>query len=238
MDYFYTPPDHIKGNSLFLDGKEYHHLAMVLRKRVGEKIFVLDGRGTTSEVKLKSMTSKQAQGEIVATHYLLLESTIEISLAIAVLKNPSRMDFLVEKCTELGVKRILSMRTEHTIAQHAKVERLQKIARAAMKQSGRSVLPVISACKTFEEVLEELKNAEGKFLLYEKQEKSKFLGTKLHQRKNVKSIALVVGPEGKFTEEEVEKTKKRGFVCVSLGKRRLRAETAAIVSVAYTFGSL
>ena len=157
------------------------------------------------------------------------EPDLDVKLAVALLKNPSRFDFLVEKCTELGVREIFPMRTERTIVSKVHTDRLEKIALAAMKQCGRSFLPPIHSPMDFHEALTYLKACERKFITHEKAVEMIY-GVKAVDAGS-KTVGILVGPEGGFTEGEVQSAAQCGFQPLSLGSRRLRSETAAIVLV-------
>jgi 16S rRNA (uracil1498-N3)-methyltransferase len=229
MDYFYTPPSSIRSTTLIIQGEELHHLSKVLRKKVGETIVVVDGKEHAYKAILESITRSSADCKILETIHRFNEPDIEVKLAFTLLKNPSRMDFLVEKCTELGVREFIPMWTERAIVPKAHTERLQKIALSAMKQCGRSYLPPIHTLMSFLDALTYLKDCEERFIMHEMAS-----GRTAAQRKTSvrwRSVGVLVGPEGGFTEEEVQVAQSAGFVPFSLGPRRLRSETAAIASV-------
>jgi 16S rRNA (uracil1498-N3)-methyltransferase len=228
MDYFYTPPPFIKGNIISIEGEELHHLSKVLRKKVGDEIFVVDGFGEGYRVALQSITRSEAKGEIQEVRHHWNEPDVDITLAFALLKNPSRIDVMIEKCTELGVREFYPMTTERTIAARLHRERLQKIALSAMKQCGRSYLPPIHPLLNFTDALSLLRNRERKFITHETAEVPKNGERKDAVKGRGKTVAALIGPEGGFTEDEVQSAVENGFRVLSLGPRRLRSETAAI----------
>jgi 16S rRNA (uracil1498-N3)-methyltransferase len=229
MDYFYTPPSLIKSKSLSIQGEELHHLSKVLRKKVGEMIIVVDGKDHAHKVVIHSISRSSTECKILQTFHRFNEPNVEVKLAFALLKNPSRVDFLVEKCTELGVQELIPMHTERTIVSKVHIERLQKIALSAMKQCGRSYLPPIHTLMSLLDTLTYIKDCEGRFIMHEMASER----TAAQRKTNVqwRSVGVLVGPEGGFTEEEVQAAQSAGFVPFSLGPRRLRSETAAIASV-------
>jgi 16S rRNA (uracil1498-N3)-methyltransferase len=148
---------------------------------------------------------------------------------VGILKNSSRFDFLVEKTTELGVQRIVPLLTARTIPRHARTDRWQKLALAAMKQSGRSVLPAVDELTPFADFLAGNPRASHRFLPHEA-----VASPTLREAgggRPMSSVIVCVGPEGGFTEAEVTLAESAGFLPVSLGPRRLRTETAAVSSV-------
>src|SRR5207237_291502 len=143
----------ISKDSLLLDGEEFSHLVHVMRKKEGDEIRVVDGMGTAYDVQLGAVTKHMVRCGILETHSHHHEPSRLVTLGVGVLKNPSKFDFLVEKSTELGVHEIIPLQTERTIPHHAKVERWQKLALAAMKQCGRSYLPIVRTLTTLDELI-------------------------------------------------------------------------------------
>jgi 16S rRNA (uracil1498-N3)-methyltransferase len=228
MDYFYTPPSLIRNTSLVIQGDELHHLSKVLRKKVGETIIVVDGKEHAYKAVLESISRSSAECKILETFHRFNEPDIEVRLAVALLKNPSRLDFLVEKCTELGVREFIPVRTERTIVSKVHTERLQKIALSAMKQCGRSFLPPVHSSMDFGEVLTYLRSCEWKFITHEKAHEMIAVGRRKVAAGIPETVGVLVGPEGGFTDGEIQAGVESGFKPVSLGLRRLRSETAAI----------
>jgi 16S rRNA (uracil1498-N3)-methyltransferase len=225
MDYFYTPPSFVRGTALVIQGEELHHLSKVLRKKVGETIIVVDGEEHAYRAVLQSISRSSADCKILETFHRFNEPDIEVKLAFALLKNPSRMDFLVEKCTELGVREFIPIHTERTIVSKVHTERLQKIALSGMKQCGRSFLPPIHSPMDFLEALICLNGCERRLITHEKADKMISVGG------HSQTVGVLVGPEGGFTDGEVQAAVEHRFKPVSLGPRRLRSETAAMVVV-------
>jgi 16S rRNA (uracil1498-N3)-methyltransferase len=174
------------------------------------------------------LSKRVAEGKILDSYKNHNEPDQHVSIAVGLLKNPSRYDFLVEKVTELGVKEIIPLTTSRTISFHAKTERWQKLALAAVKQSCRSYLPRISDTINLEELLNKSQNFDRKIIFHEKAD---HLFSKEKDGNDMKrSTLILIGPEGGFSDEEVELCVKSGFNLYSLGERRLRTETAAIVA--------
>ena len=230
MEYFYTPPHNISTDSLTIEGEELSHLAHVMRKTAGESIRVVDGAGHAYEATIEEISKRIARCSIKSTHPRLHEPNLDITLAVGLLKNPSKFDFLVEKCTELGVNSFFPLISERTIPSHAKTDRWQKLALAAMKQSGRCVLPKIHEPLHFNEFVSSTPSSSLKLIPHEKI-KTPSLGELALQKTNT-SIVICIGPEGGFSDEEIAYAESAGFLPVSLGDRRLRTETAAIVAAA------
>ena len=231
LDYFYCPQEHIAGNTVVIQGEEFSHLVHVMRKREGDEIRVVDGRGTAYDVRIEHVKHRTAQGSIHQTYVRHHESPFNVTLAAGVLKNPSKFDFLVEKVTELGVRQIIPLLTERTIPNHAKVDRWQKIALAAMKQSCRSYLPLVGGLTSIDDIVRDKKFYDLRLIAHEKI-KSGFSLDSI-QMTAQSSVLILIGPEGGFSDEEIRMCETAAFSSISLGERRLRTETAAIVVAAF-----
>lgn len=237
MENFYTEKEKIQQNFLFIENEEAHHLSKVLRKIVGDKIFVTDGADNQYEVEIRTIHQNLVECEILRHFFRKNESWIDLSLAFSVLKNPARNDWIIEKGTEIGIRKFIPIFTSRTIAQSAKIERWQQIALSSMKQSGRSFLPKIEHEKKFHNLVTESFEYNLKLIPHEQTDTTLFIGEVLRFQKNAKQILIVVGPEGGFSNEEILFAEKNNFIQTSLGKRRLRAETAAIVSSTLIIGA-
>ncbi len=230
MDYFYCSPENISGTSLVIDGEEFAHLVHVMRKKEGDEIRVVDGRGSAYDVRLGEIKKKMVHATIHRVHDRHHEPARDVLIAVGILKNPSKFDFLVEKVTELGVNRIVPLVTERTIPHHAKIDRWQKLALAAMKQCGRAFLPAVEKLTPLSEFLSRPFTADLKMVAHEKA--SHVLSVDHLLDKRHRSVVLLIGPEGGFSEQEIEHASQKGFIPVNLGERRLRTETAATVLAA------
>ncbi len=231
MDYFYTQPEKIATASLIIDGDEFTHLTHVMRKRVGDTIRIVDGLGTAHDAVIKEITKKTATAAILKTYKNHNEHAVALTLAVGILKNPSRFDFLVEKVTELGVKEIVPLQSERTISERVKIDRWQKLALAAMKQAGRSHLPAVREMTTLDEFLNSINSFDLSVVAHEKPYRNSLIGNR-ELTTNSHSIAVIIGPEGGFSDEEVESCVNAGCRSLYLGERRLRTETAAIATAA------
>lgn len=231
MEYFYASPTAIQGDTLFIEGEEFVHLTHVMRKTRGETVMVVDGAGTAYEVTIRETADRRAVCTVLSVHPRLHEPAREVHLGVAVLKNTSNYDLLVEKCTELGVRSITPLLTERTIPRHARPDRWQKIALSAMKQSGRCILPTVHPLKSLGEFLQWGDPNWLKLIPHEKIQGAAIVDV-VELSGSDRIIALCIGPEGGFSEEEVRTAVREGFRPVGLGPTRLRTETAAIVATA------
>jgi 16S rRNA (uracil1498-N3)-methyltransferase len=232
MDYFYVRQEDISSHGLILRGDESKHLIRVMRKNIGDRIFATDGNDTMYEAVIAGYGNTDTRCDIAAIHRKYNEPVLDITLAVSLLKNPSRFDYLVEKATELGVRTIIPLLSERTIPQHEKHDRLENIALAAMKQCGRSWLPRIQPLHKYETLADNSSHWQLKFIPHEKTDSLQTISSELKNHDDLHSVLIVIGPEGGFSENEVALAEHNGFKLISLGLRRLRTETAAVVTMA------
>ena len=239
--------DEILGSqgSVTITGAEAKHIATVLRMGPGERIVLLDQAGGRFLAVIKELNRRRVLVDLERPLPSPGPSPVRLTLCQALIKsNP--MDLLVEKTSELGVDRILPYIADRTVvkvdaekARH-KVRRWQEIAQSAAKQSDRAMPAAIGPLQSFDELLAGLQTeSDLKILLWE-QEDTRTLKDLL-SISPASGVLAMVGPEGGFTEREVTAAWRAGFVPVSLGRRILRAETAAITLVAilqYEWGDL
>ena len=228
MEYFYTPPECVTVPTLTISGEEFSHMTHVMRMREGDALRVVDGAGNTYDARITSITARSAACMITAHHARLHESPLGLTLGAGMLKNPSRFDYLVEKSAELGVVRIVPLLTERTIPRHARTDRWQKLCVAAMKQSGRCILPRVEAPVPFPEFVSASRSASLKLIPHEQSTVPLASCVVAPEGQAV----VCVGPEGGFSDAEIALAQEAGFQAVSLGPRRLRTETAALAASA------
>jgi len=227
MEYFYVPPEAIQRNTICVEGEEFSHLTHVMRKHVGDIIHVTDGCGSVYQATIESIVRRTARCTVASKDRRTNEPTTSLTLAVALLKNPSRFETMVEKTVELGVARIIPLVTTRTISRNAKTERWRKITVGAMKQSLRCVLPTVVEPVSFSDFLASVPSDGNRFIPHQ-DEKHSFV--QLINTAKDSRTTVCIGPEGGFTEEEISAAVQCGFHPVSLGPRRLRSETAAIVA--------
>lgn len=212
-----------------LPESESGHAVRVLRKQPGDEIEVVDGKGTLYRCKLLTAHPKHAALEILETEYLPKVWRPNLTIAIAPTKNMDRMEWTVEKLVEIGIDKIVPLRCERSERKDIKIERLEKIAVSAMKQSLKAILPLVNATEPFRKFIDESRSAQClKFIAWcDRDCPRRLLAKALLPDQD--SIVLI-GPEGDFTPQEVAYALDAGFVPVTLGDNRLRTETAAIVA--------
>lgn len=224
-------------NYIIIDGEEFNHMVKVLRYKVGYEIIVCLNDGLDYRCTICSIDKKSAKARIDYVEKNEAVPDVKINLYQALPKG-DKLDLITQKCVELGVATINPFLSQYTNETKFKKERLEKIALEACKQCGRAQLPEISSLMDFDQMLDSI-DSEIIIMPYEHAQVGKI--SRIKNLKNAKSIAIIIGSEGGFCEEEVAKAKKKGAKIVSLGKRILRCETAAIVAqtlVMYEIGEL
>ena len=231
MPRFYIPNPHIQDGLLKIEGDEVKHIRKVLRLKAGDEILVFDGSGKEFEGTIveegRSSVTVKVQGIFSSKG----DSSLEVTLAQSLLKG-EKMDYLIQKATELGVKEIIPFFSSRSVPLLEKSRRpnrhhrWEKIAVEASKQCGRGVVPKIESLQDYSGMLRAASTDHLRLILWEGD------GIKLKEvleRSGEKTkIFFVIGPEGGFSQDEVDKAKRAGFVAVTLGKRILRAETASL----------
>lgn len=221
MIIFYHPT--IDENPTLLPEDEAHHAIKVLQKKQGDIIPIVDGKGNFYEAKIISI-HKKCEISILEKKYIKKRS-YHIHIAIAPTKNIERIEFFVEKCTEIGIDEISFLQCERSERKEIKVDRMQKIAIAAMKQSVQAYLPTLHPMKKLSTFFSEAKNETNKFIAHYQPENKNLID----HPSPFSSSLLLIGPEGDFTTNEIEQALKNKFELVNLGNTRLRTETAGII---------
>jgi 16S rRNA (uracil1498-N3)-methyltransferase len=241
----FVPPDRLRATPLTVTGDEHHHIARVLRARPGDAITLFDGAGREVEARIvrvgrdETELAADAPGE-PANGGTDAGAGAETPLVLlTAVPRGGRMDFLVQKCSELGVSRIAPVITARSVVrpEPGRRARWEKIAREAARQCGRADVPVVSAPDALATALAEPDLPERRLIL-----STDGAGRPLRALlAGPAPTALLIGPEGGFTAGEIDAARAAHFMPVSLGRRILRVETAAIVAVALAeeaFGAL
>jgi 16S rRNA (uracil1498-N3)-methyltransferase len=233
---FYTESKNISGDILEIKGDELKHLARVVRKKVRDVIEVVDGQGNLYVVVLTNISKQSAQGEIQKRTRYAGEPNFQLTLAQAIPKG-NRFDLVVEKGPEIGVSAFIPLLCEHSIVEGtaSRLSRWRKVAIAAMKQSIRSVLPEVTPAQTVHDVIRKKGLLKLGFIA-DSGDRARSLSEIIKELKQksfqLKSAIMLIGPEGGFSANEVEFALENGFHKFTLGRRRLRSETAGIVASA------
>jgi len=233
MTIFIPPEDIQRETQIPLSVDKSHYLISVLRSRAGDIVTVIDGRGKAYSAEIITVSDKKAFVKIVSEIAVDTESSFDLVLCQGILKG-EKMDMVIQKTTELGIKEIIPIITERSVVrQTRKTDRWRKIAEEAAEQCGRAVIPVIHEPMEYGKVLSSLPVNHG-FIFWEQGGQPL---SEAFQKTNSQSLVpnplfLFIGPEGGFTSEEVRLAEDKGLVRTTLGRRILRAETAAIAGVA------
>lgn len=223
MHVFFAEITH--GQPVILSEEESHHAVKALRLREGQQVVVTNGKGTWCSGIL---VSNHAKGSLISISETKQQSPrpFRLHLAVAPTKNIDRFEWLLEKATECGIDEITPLICEKSERTTLKHERLEKLLVAAMKQSMRAFLPKLNPMVKFNEFLK--KDFEGAKLVAHCRDLSRSSLSEAYQ--TGKNVIMMIGPEGDFSETEVQFALQKGFVPVSLGQHRLRTETAALAT--------
>lgn len=220
MHLFYAPEITDKTHDYSLSEEESKHCVRVLRLKQGSQVELLNGKGLSAIAEIDDDHPKKCRLKILSTEFF--PPNKEIHLALAPTKNMDRMEWLVEKATEIGLTKLSFLKCDHNERGQLKLDRLEKIAISAMKQSKRYYLPEITELVSFQSFVENHPNG--------------FIGhcypaEKIALNLISESKVFLIGPEGDFSENEVNLALQNGYQAVSLSDFRLRTETAALISV-------
>ncbi|WP_143961433.1 RsmE family RNA methyltransferase [Litoribacter populi] len=226
MQLFYHPE--LLSNTFQLSGEESKHLIKVLRKKTGDKIHFTDGKGKIALCTIQSISQKSATLKILEEK-VEPEKPYQIHLGIAPTKNADRMEWMTEKAVEVGLDKMILMKSDNSERNFLKSDRLEKKAVSAMKQSLKSVLTEITTGQEFGDIITDTHyESFEKFIAYVDESIPNHLFELANPKKN---YLILVGPEGDFSPEEIKAALDAGFKPCSLGSSRLRTETAGLVAI-------
>ncbi|SDK37702.1 16S rRNA (uracil(1498)-N(3))-methyltransferase [Natronincola ferrireducens] len=229
-------------------GEDVKHMSKVLRLTVGDTVELCDGEKYQYRAEIKSMDKNQVLLSIIEEEQLVTEPSIDVILYQGIPK-ATKMELIIQKTTELGIKEIIPVITNRTIVhfkdnkdKEKKVERWQKIAEEAAKQSKRGMIPSIHSPISFKEALEHSRQNHINIIAYEKESKQSIKNLlKSYGEKKIGRIGLWIGPEGGYEEEEIELALMEDIQAITLGPRILRTETAGLTVLSilmYDLGDL
>lgn len=225
MHLFYQPDF---ATTTFLNEEEAQHALRVLRMKVGEEIGLLDGKGNFSKAILVKTDKKNCEYKIQHSEYTAPLSPA-LHLALAPTKNADRVEWLVEKATEMGVASFSFFLSEHSERKNLNTERLEKIVISALKQSKGAWLPEIKPLQKYSDFLKNIPDQNRKVICHQEEGKSVPFDTLIQSPADT---IVLIGPEGDFSLEELSMARSAGFQPVTLGALRLRTETAALAACA------
>ncbi len=221
----------ITGDEVTIADEEQQHISKVLRMRSGDEIYVTDGEGTLArgDIRLEGkkvlLDTKEIQRELPAF-------SRRLHIAIAPTKNIDRIEFFTEKSTELGITEITFLQTAQSERKHLNIDKLRKQAMAASKQSLRTHFPVLNDVQKLTDFIKTV-NPAATFVAHcnEQLERSS-----LQEIAALKDLTVFIGPEGDFSESEIDLLASKGIKAISLGNQRLRTETAGLYVAAWNYG--
>ncbi len=232
MPRFFIDKNDIHGDALTISGEDAKHIIKVLRMREGENITLCDGDGYDYDAKIISTDKAALDVKILSKEKNNTEPEIEITLFQGLPKS-GKMEYIIQKCTELGINKIIPCIMERCVVKlnskediKKKTQRYQSIALAAAKQSERGIVPEVKDALTFDEAIESFDGYDFCFVPYENED-GLTLRDILKNADGAKSIAFIIGPEGGISDGEIEKIKEKNIPTVTLGRRILRTETAS-----------
>ena len=227
MHLFYTPSVSSANENFTLSEEESKHCIRVLRLGIGDKIVLIDGKGGWYNAVITDENPKRCVVKIVEVQQKMGNRTFRLHIAIAPTKNNDRMEWFIEKATEIGIDEVSLIECKNSERNVIKTERLEKVAVAAIKQSLKAYLPKINELLAFKKFIDSTTNFKGqKFIAHCNEAVSKVHLKTLYTKGE--EAFILIGPEGDFTTEEVKLALSNGFKEISLGSSRLRTETAAL----------
>jgi 16S rRNA (uracil1498-N3)-methyltransferase len=233
---FYIKPNSKKGDKIYVDGEEAHHILDVMRLQKGERVTAFDGTGKEYTGTIKDVVKKGVTIEVEETKEISTSKDYNITLAQSIPRK-EKVEYIIEKATELGVDRIIPMTTRRTVVKlkkekiAAKQKRWEKIAREASKQSGRNIITKIEKPVKFEDVLKKTRDYDLAIMPSVGHMERQALKILLSGFSG-SSILVFIGPEGGFDPAELDAAVHHGIKFVSLGENILKCDTAALATIA------
>ena len=231
MHIFYTPE--ISGNNYTLDETESKHCVRVLRLEKGDQITLVDGRGGFYTAEITYPNPKRCMVDVIKSELNFGFRNYQVHIAIAPTKSIERIEWFLEKATEIGISRVIPLLCRYSERKEIKADRLEKVMVSAMKQSLKAYLPQLDPLTKFSDFISQPFDGQ-KFIAHCDEQHRDLLKKMVVPKQN---YLILIGPEGDFSSEEIELAIKAGFHPVSLGDSRLRTETAGVVAC-HTFNLL
>lgn len=223
MQIFYAPDIE---STLVLPEEESGHCVRVMRLAEGDEIMITDGKGNFYRASITNAHPKHCQVEITSSWQPEKPWDAYIHIAVAPTKNMDRMEWFAEKATEIGIDEITCLNCRFSERKEVKTARLEKILVSAMKQSQKALLPQLNGMTDFKQFVRQPFNGR-KFIAHCEEGEKPLIKSIYHSGENV---LILIGPEGDFSPEEIKSAEENGFEAISLGKSRLRTETAALTA--------
>lgn len=223
MQIFYAPDIE---STLVLPEEESGHCVRVMRLAEGDEIMITDGKGNFYRASITNAHPKHCQVEITSSWQQEKPWDAYIHIAVAPTKNMDRMEWFAEKATEIGIDEITCLNCRFSERKEVKTARLEKILVSAMKQSQKALLPQLNGMTDFKQFVRQPFNGR-KFIAHCEEGEKPLIKSIYRPGENV---LILIGPEGDFSPKEIKSAEENGFEAISLGKSRLRTETAALTA--------
>ena len=220
----------IHDNTAILSEEESHHFSKVLRGNEGDKIHVTDGKGNLAEIEITSISKKAVEGNILNLKTDFEKKNYYLHVAIAPTKTMERLEFFLEKATEIGIDEITFLQSFHSERKNIKLERIEKIVQSATKQSLKAYLPKVNDLTKFTDFVKTDFTNFTKCIAHCEADITRTPFENVLQTKP-QHILIMIGPEGDFSRDEILLAQENNFTGISLGQQRFRTETAALQAV-------
>ena len=221
MSKFFVDKCQIFGDNITVTGTDVNHISRVLRMHEGEDIKICDKEGTDYFCEIDKIGKEEVVCKVLRSEPCPAEPSVKVTLYQCIPKS-GKMDSIIQKAVELGVYEIVPVLSKRCVAKGEKGDRWQKISYEAAKQCGRGIIPIVHPALTFNDAVKSLTDKDLALFPYEEATD----GSLRNIPTDVKSVGIIIGPEGGFDKGEVEKGKELGAKIITLGKRILRTETA------------
>ncbi|MBD0379085.1 16S rRNA (uracil(1498)-N(3))-methyltransferase [Paenibacillus sedimenti] len=247
MQRYFLPPEQFQSTSaqVAIEGDDAHHLQRVMRAEIGDQVICSNGVDREALVRITGLDKGRVIAEVIEELPMNAETAVEVWVAQSLPKG-DKMETVIQKGTEIGAARFLPFLSERTVVQYdakkeaKRTERWQKIAKEAAEQAHRNRVPQVEAVLSWKQLLVQAKEVDAAWICYEKEDGQQLKpaiqeAVSSGKVDRGKRVLIAVGPEGGFTEQEIEQAEAAGFRSVSLGARILRTETAALVGLTCLF---
>lgn len=239
MYHFFVEPSLIQGQDIYIEGSDYNHIKNVLRMKIGEVISVGDG---LSDKDYRCHIEEYTDTAVHCRLDFIKESGVELPVRVTLfqgLPKSDKMELIIQKCVELGVAEVIPVACSRSIVkldakkEKSKITRWNGISEAAAKQSKRAIIPEVKGVMSYKEAIDYARSLDVNLLPYELAEGFDATRKIMGSIKSGQSVGIFIGPEGGFSEEEVKLAEEAGFEPITLGRRILRTETAAMVVLSW-----
>ena len=239
MYHFFVEPSLIQGQDIYIEGSDYNHIKNVLRMKIGEVISVGDG---LSDKDYRCHIEEYTDTAVHCRLDFIKESGVELPVRVTLfqgLPKSDKMELIIQKCVELGVAEVVPVACSRSIVkldakkEKSKITRWNGISEAAAKQSKRAIIPEVKSVMSYKEAIDYARSLDVNLLPYELAEGFDATRKIMGSIKSGQSVGIFIGPEGGFSEEEVKLAEEAGFEPITLGRRILRTETAAMVVLSW-----